>query len=59
MHSIVCIASCDRRRKEEVNEDGGGSMGASCSHLYCIAVGINGDASTQSALGKSPSIELD
>ena len=25
----------------------------------CIAVGINGDASTQSVLGESPSIDLD
>ena len=42
-----------------MNEDGGGYMDASCSHLYCIAVGINRNASIQSVLGQSPSIELD
>ena len=61
VHFIVCIASCDRRRKEGVNEDGAGyCTWAQCIHnCICIAVGINGDASTQNVLGESPSIDLD
>lgn len=50
------IPLCNRRRKEEVKEDGGvGTLAHRIHKCICVAVGVNRDVSTESALDESPS----
>ena len=39
VHFIMCIPSCDRRRKEEVNEDGGGYCDG--VEAWCMSEGLH------------------
>ena len=57
VHSIVCISSCNRRRREEVKEDGGGWIQERIvfSVVFAVAVGVNWGASTGSVSSGSPS----
>lgn len=58
VHSIICTPLCNRRRKEEVKKDGKVGTLAHRFHIcICVAVDINGDASTDNVLGESPSTE--
>lgn len=58
VHSIICILLCNRRRKEEVKKDEKVGTLAHCFHIcICVAVDINGDASTDNVLGENPLTE--
>ena len=52
VHFIVCIPSYNRRRKEEVKEDGGWEH---WRIVFKFVGGINRDASTEGILSESPS----